>query len=145
MGFLDSIRRVFSGEKEEERTPVDYLGGGGTVVISNPEMVSLTSIPDPLIRRLWGLVEKDSAYTFLDDSEIRWLSFKVERIANIATMIEPEVWHPTIVKLLDQAIMNWVDKENASLLGYLRLKRSWRGMERRLSTVTAPYTAYAGE
>ena len=145
MGALDSIRRIFRGEEEEKENPMQYLAGAGTVVISSPKMVTLTSVPRPLARRLWALVEKDSAYTFLDDSEIRWLSFKVERIATIATMIEPEVWHPELVNMIDQAILSWVDKENASLLGYLRLKRSWRGMERRLSTVTAPYTAYTGE
>ena len=140
MGLLDMLKGKPQQDGREKEQP--YPMGAGVVVLSNPEMVEVTAMPRHLARRLWAIVEKDAAYTYLSEEELRWIRFAAERISKLADLIEPEVWHPVILNEIDQAIMEWIDEENSMLLGYLRLKRSWRGMERRLSTVTAHGYAY---
>ena len=140
MGILDAMRSWFSRGNEEE----EEAGAPPVFVVSSPDLVEITMVPKDKVPYIWSLMEKDSALTFLEDKEIEWIQWKIAELAELASFVELEVPHPKIRRIVYHSIRQWIDRENIELLGYFRLKRNWRGMERRLTTITAPATAMRG-
>jgi len=141
MGILDAIHNWLSRSDEREE---EEAGTPPVFVMSNPELVEITMVPKDKVPYIWALMEKDSALTFLEDKEIEWLQWRLALLAELASLVEPEVPHPVIRRIIYHSIRQWIDRENIELLGYFRLKRSWHGMERRLTTITAPVVAQRG-
>ncbi len=140
MGLLDLFRR-----RDEPDVAEKFVGGERVVTIATPDLIEVTAVPEDVVPSIWGVIEKDAALSFLTKDEIRWIQWDVEILARLATLIEPEVYHPKLEAMLKRSIKQWVDEENTRLLGYLRLKRSYLGLERKLQTITAPRFAFRGE
>jgi len=129
LGLIDYIReRLFSQSNEEQQSEE-------VVVMANPELLEPTSVPKNLVRYLWGIIEKDLPLSYLTEQDQKLVQLKINRIAELIYLMEPEVPHPEIYRIVRQSIKAWVDEENTKLFGWVRSKRALYGMERRMTYV----------
>lgn len=136
MGLLSRLKGFLGFGSSREQVQQEQQGMLPIVVVPSTDFIEVTVVPPNRIPYIWSLIEKDAALSYLDDKEFGFLQIKVDIIAELSTVFQPEVYHPEILNMLYNSMRNWIDRENIELFGYLRLKRSFRGLERRFSTIT---------
>ena len=131
MGLLDKIRSWVRAEAERENEREEEAGEQ-VVTVPAIDLVEPTIVPKRLLPMLWGIAELDLPLSYLTEQDMRWIQYRIELIARGATVIEPEEPHPELMRLLHRYTLGDLDAENASLWGYVRMKRATYALERKL-------------
>lgn len=139
---MSFILQKLRGEKKEEKEETQAPENEGLFFSFNPELVAPEGVPPEVLRKAWAITARDAALSLLDESDIKIARWKIEQLADLSYIVIPNVSSPELLKIVNQAISELINSENLRLYSYVRLRRSYKGFERRLSTITAPSEAF---